>query len=410
MERTGLLKSYADDLLYQEYTKELHILSSTIALFNADTIEQLQWPDTVDGIYAKSYLMPLIQQGSTHFIENVQTTPMVLVIDGRIVLPITLNEQEYANSYVCSPYSQYVTYAKEELVLIQQEWLRHVLSFLIDGFGLLCKGCRINRVVHVNNWLLSTNLYPDLTSEHIAVIITFLKDQFPQHTIIFRSINSYSNELLTTILQKAGSRLVPSRQVYFVHPSKQSSFRTKARWRLKRDFALLERQGYGVIGADELREGDVPRLVALYNALYLEKYSYNNPMFNEQFIKLALSQKTLQLVALKKGERIDAVLGYFCRNGVMTTPIFGYDTTLPQAVGLYRMLTAVLFKIAQENEHLINHSSGAAEFKRNRGAIASIEYSAVYDQHLPLYRRFCWIVLCVLLEKIGVPLMKKYKL
>jgi len=73
------------------------------------------------------------------------------------------------------------------------------------------------------------------------------------------------------------------------------------------------------------------------------------------------------------------------------------------------MLSTVLFNIARENGHLLNESSGAAQFKRNRGGFAAIEYSAVYDQHLPWYRRLCWTVLAVLLVAIGIPLMQKYK-
>lgn len=385
-------------------------MAVSIRLFDAENIDELGCGETEDGRYARSYLLPLLKYGSSHFIANVQTTCMALVIDEHIVLPVTLNQEEYSNSYVCSPYAHYVTYAQEELILLKQRWLRQMFSWLIRAFGVLCRACQINHAVHVNNWLLSTNLYPHLTSEQIKAIIDFLRARFPQHTIIFRSVNRYSNASLVDALRQAGCALIPSRQVYFVHPADPSSLRAKARWLLKRDFSLLARQGYTIVTADELTDEDLPRLVTLYNELYLEKYSTNNPMFTAEFLKLALTQKTLFLVALKKDGCLDAVLGYFCRNGVMTTPVFGYDTTLPKETGLYRMLSAVLFDIARQNKHLLHSSSGAAEFKRNRGAVASIEYSAVYHKHLSWRRRVCWFVLGSLLEKIGVPLLKKYKL
>jgi hypothetical protein len=164
------------------------------------------------------------------------------------------------------------------------------------------------------------------------------------------------------------------------------------------------------VTTNKLQEQDIPRIVEIYNMLYLQKYSLCNPMFNEHFIRLALQDQTLHLVALRKDGRVDAVLGYFCRNGVMTTPLFGYDTNLPIEIGLYRMLSALLFFIAQENGHVLHESSGAAQFKRNRGAIADIEYSAVYDQHLSWHRRLCWIVLAGILDSVGVPLMKKFRL
>ena len=385
-------------------------MSTRVTLFDAETIEQLPWPTSTDGAYARNYLLPLIHAGPSHFIENVKTTYMALLIDNQVVLPISLNEQEYENSYVCSPYAHYVTYAREELVLLKQAWLRYALAGLIRMFGIFCKWCDINRVVHVNNWLLSTNLYPDLTAEQVEALLDFLRVRFPQHTLLFRSVNKVCNAELSESLQQAGCALVPSRQVYFVHPSDPSSLRAKARWLMKRDLALLERHGYAVVTGNQLTERDIPRLVALYKALYLEKYSANNPLFNEAFLRLALTDKTLDLVALKKDGQIDAVLGYFCRNGVMTTPVFGYDTTIPQTTGLYRMLSAVLFTIARENRHLLHSSSGAAEFKRNRGASAAIEYSAVYHKHLPWRRRLCWLVLGGLLHKIGVPLLQKYHL
>jgi hypothetical protein len=385
-------------------------VNARVQLFDAATLESLPWPESSDGRYARDYLLPWLKHGSAHLVSNVQTTCFVLVLDESIILPVTLNEREYANSYVCSPYAHYVTYALEELVLIRQTWLRCALALLIRSFGVLCKLSRINRVVHVNNWLLSTNLYPELSGEQIEVVLTFLRQRFPRHAIVFRSLNDNNHAPLLAALRRSGCAMVPSRQVYFMRPADPSSTRARARWLLKRDLALLEHQGYAVVQAHDLSEQTLPRLIELYNALYLEKYSANNPMFTEAFLRLALARQTLHLVALKKGPRIDAVLGYFCRNGVMTTPLFGYDTTLAQEIGLYRMLSAVLWHIAREKNHLLHCSSGAAEFKRNRGAVPAIEYSAVYARHLPWSRRLCWRILSVLLEKIGVPLIKKYKL
>ena len=38
----------------------------------------------------------------------------------------------------------------------------------------------------------------------------------------------------------------------------------------------------------------------------------------------------------------DDLLRYYVRNGVMTTPLFGYDTTLPPSAGLYRLLSILV--------------------------------------------------------------------
>jgi hypothetical protein len=94
----------------------------------------------------------------------------------------------------------------------------------------------------------------------------------------------------------------------------------------------------------------------------------------------------------------------------MTTPLLGYDTSLPQEVGLYRMLSAQLTLEATKRGIILHQSSGAASFKRFRGFIENIEYSAVFYQHLPFWRQLVWRLLGLLVNQIAVPLMKKYKL
>jgi hypothetical protein len=140
------------------------------------------------------------------------------------------------------------------------------------------------------------------------------------------------------------------------------------------------------------------------------KYSPFNPDFTERFFAHALATQSFYLIGLRKAGRFDAVLGYFWRNGVMTTPIFGYDTGLPQALGLYRMISAVLAQEARRRGLLLHASSGAASFKRNRGAAPAIEYSAVYDRHLPVYRRLPWAILERVLNAVAVPLIRRLKL
>ncbi len=382
---------------------------TSISLFAPTSCDDIPWPDTSDGAYARDYLAPMLQQGTAYFVENANTKLLLMLIDERIMLPLTINTGEYENSYVCSPYTHYVTYAQEELSVLKQPLLERLLASSIAAFGLFCQASRINRVVHVNNWLLSTNLYPQLTAEQVRAVISFLKKRFPRYAIVFRSLNARCYQLMIEACQQEGCKLVPSRQVYLVRPGEPQTLPQKARWQLRRDSTLFEKHGYTIVESRDLSETDIPRIVELYNMLYLDKYSRCNPMLNANYIKLALDKGILTILALKKNERIDAVLGYFFRAGVMTTPLFGYDTTVPQQVGLYRMLTVALFQQAERNGQLLNCSSGAANFKRVRGAVGEIEYSAVYDHHLPLYRRLIWSLLASLLQNIGVPLLKKYK-
>lgn len=383
--------------------------SPRVEWFDASTIRTYRWPDTEYGRYARRFLLPILEEGAEAYVRNVRTRLLLFSVDGTPV-PVTVNDGEYDNSYVCSPYTHYVSYAKEELVLLRNRALIRGLEALLTGIGLLLKLSSFNRVVHVNNWLLSTNLYPALSEEQWAALLDRIVSLFPRHAVVFRSVSPSLNAGLLERLRTAECRLVPSRQIYILRTDAEGFGNAKTRWLLKRDGALAVKNGYERVGAGGMTDADIPRIAELYRMLYLDKYSWHNPQFTERMLETALHEGTLELHGFRRDGRLDAVLGFYVREGAMTTPLFGYDTSLPQELGLYRMLSARLIEIARERGLLLHESSGAAKFKRNRGAEAEIEYSAVRVRHLPLRRRWCWISLEWLLARIGVPLLRKFKL
>jgi hypothetical protein len=350
-----------------------------------------------------------MREGTDRFIRNANTTLLLLRTD-ELALPVTVNEGEYDNTYVCSPYTHYIRYAKRELELLRRPSLERSLSVLLDVMGYWMRKSHLNRVVHVNNWLLSTNLFPRISGEQLKDVVTALRGHFPEHAIVIRSLCPSLHRDIIAALRAAGCKLVPSRQIYLYRSNDSAFGNAKSRWLLKRDYELAARNGYEFASAADITDEDLPRIAKLYAMLYLDKYSYDNPQFAEAFIRLAKQTGVLTLCGLRKNGRLDAAMGYFSRNGVMTTPMFGYDTTLPQSVGLYRMLSACLIRQARESGHLLHESAGAAEFKRNRGAMADMEYSAVFDNHLPFGRRWCWALLERMLNRVGVPIMRKLKL
>jgi len=384
-------------------------LSNHISLYDQSNLERIDWPDTEDGRYAKAYLEPLLREGTDRFMRNVRTRMLVLRTED-LVLPVTVNDDDYDNSYVCSPYTHHIRYAKRELELLNRPLMEKSLSVILDVLGYLMKSSHLNQVVHVNNWLLSTNLYPRLSEGQLAAIVNTVREAFPEHAIVLRSLSSSLHPAMIATLQSKGCKLVPSRQIYLYRSNDPAFGNAKSRWLLKRDYELLAKNGYEFVTPLDITDTDVPRIAELYAMLYLDKYSYDNPQFDTAFIRLAKQTGVMTLYGLRKEGRLDAVMGFFNRNGVMTTPLFGYDTSQPASVGLYRMLSACLIRQAREMGDLLHESAGAAQFKRNRGAIADIEYSAVFDNHLPLGRRWCWTLLEQLLNGIGVPIMRKYKL
>jgi len=197
--------------------------------------------------------------------------------------------------------------------------------------------------------------------------------------------------------------MVFSRQVYYQLPDE-----ALGKKQTKLDLSKYRKSQYRLLDDTQLSPTDAPRFAHLYRLLYLEKYSYFNPQFTETFFRLALEQGLFTFKAFAAKGRIDAVMGYFWRNGIMTQPIFGYDTHLPQSSGLYRLLSTQVVLEGQQGQLLINCSGGVGQFKRLRGGRPALEYNAVYSRHLPQKQRLPWLALQQLLNRVAAPVIQKY--
>ena len=179
----------------------------------------------------------------------------------------------------------------------------------------------------------------------------------------------------------------------------------------KHDLRLLRHSRYRVERGDDFAAADFDRAAELYAMLYLHKYSQHNPAFTAEFLRLCHRSGVMRFLGLRNPSGVlDGVLGMFCLDGTITAPVVGYDTALDRRLGLYRMLMTLVFETAVQENLDINLSSGAASFKRLRGGRPYIEYSAIYDRHLPAARRLVLGALAAPVNGIGVPLMRRLQL
>ncbi|WP_339456948.1 hypothetical protein [Pseudomonas sp. EA_65y_Pfl1_P120] len=346
-------------------------------------------------------------------IGNVSTR-MALLDTGAQQFPVSITEgnEPDDNCYVVSPQTAYSGYAREELKRLGRPWLTWPLKLLTQGVDRLLSAAKVDQLVQVNNWLLSTNLYPtDWNVAELPAITALLRRDFPDHGFGFRSLNDFSNRELRQCLEALGYLSIPSRQVYLFdgRAGAQAPFLKHHNTRL--DATLLRRSPYDVVPGTALSDTDFQRIEHLYNLLYLNKYCTLNPHYSAQWMQRGQHEGWLELRALRSPEgRIDGALGWFANSAMISTPIVGYDTALPQRAGLYRQLTRLCLQEAVERRQVLNFSSGAAEFKRLRGGQAQIEYSLIHVAHLSWGRRLVWTVLSRLLHGIGVPMMRNLKL
>ncbi len=354
-----------------------------------------------------------VGSSSRDLIANLTTQVAVVGVGAGATAPVTINSAERNpgerdNAWVCSPYTAYCAYAIEELHRLVHPAFSWPLVQMCRAAGAALRHAEIDRAVAINNWLLSTNLYGELDRTTLRHWIEEARDRWPTHSIWFRSLNEAWTPDWISALTAAGFLMIPSRQVYLY--SDIATLLDRFR-NLRIDFQLLQTTPLRRCDGASFQPSDWIRSENLYNQLYLEKYSRLNPAYRASFIERWHRAGLLQVTGFRDRDGVlQAVVGAFERDGVVTAPIVGYDTRLPQQLGLYRLLMAAVLKDAADAGKRVNLSAGAAQFKRLRGGVGAIEYSAVLVSHLPKQRQRAVRVLRALTERVGVPLMRRFKL
>lgn len=344
---------------------------------------------------------------SVQAITNVRTT-VTSIGTGEAVLPATVNSPEPDNAWIVSPHTAYVRYADEELRRFGHPVLTRPLGVLCGAMGGYFRRCEIDRAVAVNNWLISTNLYPPIEQFDMRRCIAEAVDRWPTHAIWFRSLNDRYTADWLAALKRAGGVLVPSRQVYLYDRIRLDATHPPD---LRRDFRLLRTTPLKPATASEWSADDFRRAAELYDLLYMQKYSQLNPYYTARFLELWHDAGLLELLGYRDAAgTLQAVVGVFADGRTITSPIVGYDTTRPQKEGLYRILAASVFAHAAKTGMQVNLSAGVAEFKRLRGGVGAIEYSVVFTHHLPPARQRAIRILGSLTRHIGEPIMRRFRL
>lgn len=323
-------------------------------------------------------------------------------------LPVTVHDAEPGNAWVCSPRTTYVDCAGEESERYLPRWATRALRPVLATTGALMARAGLDRAVSVNNWLLSTNLYPVVGAVDVPALLRQSMDRWPDHAIWLRSLNEVDDAGWLAALERAGCRLVASRQVYLYEDLDAAAARHRD---LRRDLKGLLRTALTPCADADITDADYARIAELYTLLYIGKYSRFSPAYTAGFLRAWHAAGLLEFEGFRGEDgRLLTVLGLFRHGRTATAPIVGYDTALPPRLGLYRLATACAYRACREQGWRLNFSAGASGFKRFRGGVPAIEYSAVMAAHLPRPRRAALGLLSQATRRIGVPLLRRYRL
>ncbi|MCF6443736.1 GNAT family N-acetyltransferase [Nereida sp. MMG025] len=339
----------------------------------------------------------------TQFVENLQTKVHQWTVND-LDLPVTITVKP--TCYICSPSVAYIDYAKHETRhFVQHPLLRGLLAALITCLAFVVRLSGLDRQVQLNNWLLSTNPVPFIDAPTAHALRDRHLKTFPNHALVIRSLNQMADSRTIEALCDIGFCLLPARQIYIGPPEGKL---TKS---AREDRRKLAKTQYDLVENDAFEVGDYARAAELYEMLYIDKYTALNPQYTALYIQQMHRSGLMRLMGLRdKDGQLVAVTGMFQNGKTLTQPIVGYDTKRPKSDGLYRMIMALAQDVAHKEHLFFNISAGAADFKRRRGAVPTIEFTAVYVAHLPLGQRVCVWLMSKVLWGIGIPVMKRFGL
>ncbi|PIZ03642.1 MAG: hypothetical protein COY58_08300 [Gammaproteobacteria bacterium CG_4_10_14_0_8_um_filter_38_16] len=360
-------------------------------------IDEHNFQTKIDEIkFTNPFLKELFIRESACFVSNLKTKIAALQCDDLMCL-LTINEAEYENALICSPYTTYITYALDELKKFGKPWIKLLMLFYTGIMSIVFRLTQFNRVVQVNNNLNSLIKHPLLFSSLLPEITAALIKKYPSHAILFFRVNETLDAAFLAELKKNKYDTFPDRAAHIFLPEKKFLQRSHS----KRDLSLLRNTSYTVVLHEALTAQDAERLADLYRLLFIDKHSTCNPIYTADYFQQAIKHHWHHYTALRNSAgQIDAFISWFESEKIMLCGPLGYDSEVDRKMGLYRQLVALCLQYANEHQFIFNMGGGSDEFKLNRGSTQVLEYTAIYYKHLPWYRRIPWKILSFACNKL----------
>ncbi|MCL4557003.1 MAG: GNAT family N-acetyltransferase [Gammaproteobacteria bacterium] len=331
-------------------------------------------------------------------IANWHADVQALVINDA-TLPVAVGCVKAGQTYLASPQHGFIDYARDECDQLSdasaQRWAKVGLSIVEPWFRAL----HLDESVSINAWGVSTHLYPGWSENTLTELKDRLVVEHPKRALWLRTLHEGYDAPLIEVAQKQGWQLWPSRVVYGF------DWKISSQWMKQRnnqiDQKLLQKTTLTSLFPKDFNAYHAPEMAQLYQQLYVDKHSRWNAHYTPAYFQHAIEHQWLSFYGFadEQGQLI-AFIGVFAQDGVMTTPMLGYDTSLPTELALYRLLMARVLRQSVEQRHYLNLGAGSANFKRMRGGVAHMEWHAFYAHHLPKRQSVAM--------KMTAKLMKRY--
>lgn len=340
---------------------------------------------------------PIVEHGCGWCAPNIHATASWLdTPSGRWRVAVTSPVNR--NCYVVSATGQYLDYAREEVRRIASPLHRGLSHF---GFVPLSPMLRALDPITVLDALpVSTVLHATRTKHDWAEALECARRAYPGRPVVVRSLDAVTTAETIAQLIECGLQLVPSRMVFHQDPREKSFWRIR---NIRHDMTLADT---APLASRRMLAADAPRIAELYWQLYGEKHSTLNPQFSVAWLAHGISAGVLRGEGLIHNGRLAAAYLSYTVNDIMTNPVFGYDLTIPQSVGLYRRLSLRALQDARDTGLVLHASSGAPGFKQSRGGVPALEYHAVDLRGVRGAQRAAWRAMIWTANAIGPQMLR----
>ena len=317
---------------------------------------------------ANALWSPLVENGAAWCAPNVHADALWLDVDGE-PWPVAITRVRPRNCYVVSATGQDLDYALDETRRLPPSVARTVAASTLRAIGPLLR--RLDPIVVLDALPVTTVLHKPRPMREWQRALEVARKRFRAMPIVIRSLDAVQSPELLSNAPRLRLTLLPSRLVFHQDP------RAPAFWSIRNVRHDCRLAAEAPMVSRALTPADATDIAALYWQLYGEKHSTLNPRFTPQWLALGMSAGVLSGEGLIHDGRLVAAFLSYSVEDVMTNPVFGYDTTLPQQLGLYRRLSLLTMHGARHRAQRIHASSGAPGFKASRGGVATMEYHAV---------------------------------
>ncbi|MCB1136575.1 MAG: hypothetical protein KDK78_09925, partial [Chlamydiia bacterium] len=225
----------------------------SIQLYSAAEHPALDWPETEEAQAVRQMFEPIAKDGFEQDFCNIHSQLLLLRLKNA-VLPAMLCEGAYDDAFISNVVGQYTDYSRDELDSFDSKHLRWgAYAFLTVLKSALIR-FQVNKCIAINNWPFASNLHPELSVDDLQAIKELCIERYPDHAVLFRSVNPELDAGLCFGLESCGFQEIFSRQVWMLNPDAKT---LKIR-HLKKDLQLLEDSPYRILKHHEIRQEDAP--------------------------------------------------------------------------------------------------------------------------------------------------------